>query len=118
MYQNLVYIKTENADLGMCCERSFGIGIGHYQGRLAMSRFYINFYFKNIEYDDTFYGGVFSAPDADVYCEFLYDRRTKECHIWNDNKSVDDILPLPIWWLDRKLEQSGRLRQNESKISY
>ena len=36
-----------------------------------MSGFYVNFYFKNIEYDDGFYGGEFSSPDSDVYCEFL-----------------------------------------------
>ena len=43
-----------------------------------MGGFYINFYFKNIEYDDGFYGGEFSSPDSDVYCEFLYDRKAKE----------------------------------------
>ena len=36
-----------------------------------MSGFYVNFYFKNIEHDDGFYGGKFSSPDSDVYCEFL-----------------------------------------------
>ncbi len=35
---------------------------------------YINYYFHNIEYDDGFYGGEFSAPDYRVYCKFLYDR--------------------------------------------
>ena len=50
-----------------------------------MSGFYVNFYFKNIEYDDGFYGGEFSSPDSDVYCEFLYDRKAQEfIDIWNN----------------------------------
>ena len=54
-----------------------------------MGGFYINFYFKNIEYDDGFYGGEFSSPDSDVYCEFLYDRKAKEfIDIWNNSKPV------------------------------
>ena len=84
-----------------------------------MSGFYINFYFKNIEYDDGFYGGEFSSPDSDVYCKFLYDRKTQEfIDIWNNSKPIDDILPIPIWWLDMRLEENGELRKNESKISY
>lgn len=43
-----------------------------------MGAFYINFCFKNIEYDEEFYSGKFSSRDAGVYCEFLYDRVTKE----------------------------------------
>ena len=47
--------------------------------------FYINFYFKNIEYDDGFYGGKFLSSDSDVYCEFLYDRKAQEfIDIWNN----------------------------------
>ena len=47
--------------------------------------FYTNFYFKNIEYDDGFYGGEFLSPDFDVYCEFLYDRKAQEfIDIWNN----------------------------------
>ena len=84
-----------------------------------MGGFYINFYFKNIEYDDGFYGGEFSSPDSYVYCEFLYDRKAKEfIDIWNNSKPVEDILPIPIWWLDRRLEENGSLRKNESKVSY
>ena len=37
-----------------------------------MGGFYINYYFENIEYDDSFYAGIFSAPDQNVYCEFIY----------------------------------------------
>ena len=36
--------------------------------------FYINFYFKNLLYDDDYYLGTFSAPDNDVICEFEYNR--------------------------------------------
>ena len=80
--------------------------------------YYINFYFKNITYDDDFYAGEFSCPDLDVKCEFLYDRKTSECEIWNNSHPIEEILPLPIYWLDRKLEQNGELRKSESKISY
>lgn len=81
--------------------------------------YYINFYFKYIEYDNGFYGGIFSSPDSEVYCEFLYDREKEEfVDIWNNSKPVEDILPIPIWWLDKKLEENGKLNKNESKISY
>lgn len=84
-----------------------------------MGGVYINFYFKNIEYDDGFYGGVFSSPDSDVYYEFLYDREKKEfVEIWNNSKPVEEILPIPIWWLDKKLDENGKLNINECKISY
>ena len=84
-----------------------------------MGGFYINFYFKNLEYDESFYGGVFSSPDSDVYCEFLYDRATGEfIDIWNNSKPIEEVLPIPIGWLDRRLEQNGKLNKNESKISY
>ena len=53
---------------------------------VKMGAYYINYYFHNIEYDDGFYGGEFSAPDYRVYCKFLYDRETKEfIDIWDLN---------------------------------
>lgn len=80
---------------------------------------YLNFYFKNIVYDNGFYGGNFSSPDSDVYCDFIYDREKREfLEIWNNSKPVEDIMPIPICWLDIKLEENGKLRENESKISY
>ena len=33
---------------------------------VKMGAYYINYYFHNIEYDDGFYGGEFSAPDYRV----------------------------------------------------
>ena len=84
-----------------------------------MGEYDINYYFKNIEYDDGFYGGEFSSPDSDVYCKFLYDRKTKAfIEIWDNSKPIEDIMPIPKWWLDRRLEKNGSLRQNECKISY
>lgn len=80
--------------------------------------YYINFYFKELEYTEDFYTGIFSAPDYDVYCEFLYDRKNDTIDIWNNNKPVDEILPIPVYWLDRRLEENGILRENENKISY
>ena len=80
--------------------------------------YYINFYFKNLIYDDDYYLGSFSSPDDKIFCEFEYNRHTKEIRIWNNNRCVEEIIPIPIWWLDRKLEQNGLLRSSESKISY
>ena len=86
---------------------------------VKMGAYYINYYFHNIEYDDGFYGGEFSAPDYDVYCKFLYDRETKEfIDIWDNTQPIDEILPIPIWWLDNKLEKNGKLGKHESKVSY
>ena len=39
---------------------------------------YINFYFKNLEYNDNYYSGIFEAPDNDVICKFRYNRKSKE----------------------------------------
>ena len=80
--------------------------------------YYINYYFKNLIYDDGYYLGIFSAPDNHVFCEFEYNRLTKVFRIWNNNKPITEILPIPIEWLDYKLEQHGLLRNNESKISF
>lgn len=80
--------------------------------------YYINYYFKDLIYDDDYYLGTFSAPDNDVFCEFEYNRHTKQFRIWNNNRSIEEIMPIPIWWLDRKLERNGLLQSSESKISY
>ena len=87
-------------------------------GESGMAVHYINFYFKNILYDEDYYFGDFSAPGYDIYCSFEYDRKTKKSLIWNSSKPAAEILPLPIWWLDLKLEKQGFLDSNESKISY
>jgi len=60
--------------------------------------FYINFYFKNIEYDDGFYGDEFSSHNSNVYCEFLYDRKAQEfIDIWNmASNHQDDYWPQEV----------------------
>ena len=83
-----------------------------------MAGSYINFYFKNIEYDDQAYCGVFEAPDYGVYCEFFYDRKSEDVEVWNNSIPVEEILPIPIWWLDRKIKENGILRKSESHICY
>ncbi len=83
-----------------------------------MAGHYINFGFKNIEYDNEAYCGVFEAGDFGVYCEFFYDRKTKEFEVWNNSVPVEEILPIPIWWLDHKLKENGKLRKNEACICY
>ena len=80
--------------------------------------YYINFYFKDITYDDNFYCAEFSCPDLDVFCNFKYNRVTEQCDIWNNNKPIDKIKPIPIWWLDKTLDENGKLSKCESKISY
>lgn len=79
---------------------------------------YINFCFENIVYDDDFYIGSFKSPDVDVYCDFEYNRKTQECTISNCNKPAEEILPLPVRWLDKKLKENGTLRSSESRICY
>ena len=79
---------------------------------------YINFYFRNIKYDESHYEGLFECPDLKLSCEFDYDRRSKMVKIWNNTHSEEEILPLPIWWLDMKLEENGKLNSMEAKISY
>ena len=83
---------------------------------------YLNFYFRDLEYDDGFYGGTFSAPDYGVSCKFLYDREKREIiDIWDNSKPVEEIMKdmlQSIYWLDSKLEEKGTLRKNESRICY
>lgn len=79
---------------------------------------YTNYYFRNLVCDESRYAGTFSAPEVNVVCKFEYNRRTKQFRIWNNNRPAEEILPLPIWLLDRKLEQYGRLRSCESRLCY
>lgn len=83
-----------------------------------MPGYYINFYFRELCYDDNEIVGAFSAPDCDTRCSFSYDRRTGECEIWNNNRPVEEIEPLPIWYLLRKLSVEGSLNERESRICY
>lgn len=79
---------------------------------------YINFYFQNLVYDDKYISGRFLSKDDEVSCSFMCDRDSRECEIWDNNKPLEDITPLPIHWLLYKLEKEGRLKENETKISY
>lgn len=49
---------------------------------------YINFFFNNIEYDE------------------------------NYNRPPKEIEPIPVWWLEKKMQENGKLHRCESKISY
>lgn len=80
--------------------------------------FYINYCFKDIQYDDNTYMGIFENVDNDIKCKFIYNRKTKDIDIWDSNKPIEAIIPLPIHWLDWKLAENGKLNTNESKISY
>lgn len=79
---------------------------------------YINFYFKNIEYDSKSYMANFSCPDVGVKCNFFYNRDIGEIEIWDNSLPVEEILPILIGWLDRRLKENGSLRDTEYKISY
>lgn len=78
--------------------------------------FYINFYYKNISYDDDIIMGYFAALpyDGDVECDFIFNRNTKLIEIYNANKTQEEILPLPIGWLLDKLENKGYLKEREN----
>lgn len=79
----------------------------------------INFAFHDLVYDATKFMGRFESLEADkAVCYFSYDRETGETEIWGNNYPVDELLPLPIYWLEYRLEQNGRLNQDEVKISY
>lgn len=80
--------------------------------------YYINFVFRELCYDDEEIIGVFDARDCDVWCRFSYDRNTNECEIWENNKPREEIEPLPIRFLTRKLEETGTLNEQESRICY
>lgn len=71
-----------------------------------------------MSYDDQAYCGVFEAPDYGVYCEFFYDRKSEDVEVWNNSIPVEEILPIPIWWIDRKIEKNGKLRKSEPHIFY
>ena len=80
---------------------------------------YINFFFNNIEYDENYYQAEFSSPDVNVHCNFRYNRKTKCCEeIWNYNRPPEEIEPIPVWWLEKKMQENGKLYRCESKISY
>lgn len=80
--------------------------------------YYINFYFQNLIYDESHIMGKFLSKDDDVSCSFLYDRNSKETEIWDNNKPIEEVTPLPIHWLLYKLKTVGEIKENESKISY
>ena len=79
---------------------------------------YINFCFENLTYDDDYYTGSFRASDYDVYCDFEYNRKTGDCTVSNSSKSPEEILPLPVRWLDRKLEEKGFLKEKECRTCF
>ena len=83
-----------------------------------MGTLYVNYYFNHLTYDDNYFSGSFSAPDSDISCEFRYNRKTEQTEIWNNNKPEEMILPLPVWWLEKKLRDHGKLNKHEHKISY
>lgn len=91
---------------------SFPLKNNRYENR------YINFCFKNLIYDDTCFCGEFSAIDSNVFCKFIFNRKTEEFDIWDNNKSICEILPLPIWWLEKKLLENGKLKDTECRICH
>lgn len=80
--------------------------------------YYINYYFKEIIYDEKEIMGLFLSTDSDASCRFIYNRITQEMSIWDNNKPIEEIVPIPIHWLTRKLDSGEVLNENESKISY
>ncbi len=79
---------------------------------------YINFYFKDLEYDDNIIMGIFEAPDCDVFCRFILYRDSNTYDIYDNNKPEEDIVPIPFYWILKKLRENGELRKTEGKMSY
>lgn len=80
---------------------------------------WINFHFENLEYDDTCFAGDFYPDDnnGQYHCSFRYDRIKKTYEIFNNEVSEEEILPLPIGYLEWKLEKEGMLDKTVWKIS-
>ena len=53
-----------------------------------------------------------------IECDFNYNRITGGIDVWNNSVDEEELLPIPIWWLDKKLKENGKLNKTESKISY
>ena len=37
---------------------------------------------------------------------------------FDNNKPIEDITPIPFYWINKKLEENGKLNEIEAKISY
>ena len=76
---------------------------------------YKNFRFKNLKHNDSVVSGSFESADLDVYCDFIFYMNDMTIDVFNNNKPVDEIMPLPVWWLIRKLRENGELKESESR---
>lgn len=79
---------------------------------------YINFYFRKLKMNGNIVEGVFDAPDSNVKCCFRYNIKTHEYEIGESNKPIAEIIPLPFYWIDKKLNENGVLKETECKISF
>ena len=81
---------------------------------------YINFYFENLKtnWSEATITGTFKSPDDQVYCDFVYHVGDDTFEISNNNKPAEEILPLPIWWLYKKYEENGYIKDKECRICY
>ena len=80
--------------------------------------YYINFYFKELTTEGEFASGIFECPDLDVFCRFYYNMKNKEYKIWDNNIALEELLPIPFYWLDKKMDERGFLNKTEAKISF
>jgi hypothetical protein len=96
------------------CGRDYVMAYNNHERK---GHYYINYYFENVKYDDKSFIAHFRAPEYDVECDFIFDRDTGDILISNNNKPVEEILPIPVHWLQMKLEENGTLRDFENKIS-
>ena len=44
--------------------------------------------------------------------------KTHEYEIGESNKPIAEIIPLPFYWIDKKLNENGVLKETECKISF
>jgi len=80
---------------------------------------YINFHFENLEYDDTYFTGDFYPDDNNGHlsCSFIYDRIKETFQISNNEVPEEEILPLPMGYLEWKLMMEGKLDKTVWKVS-
>lgn len=79
---------------------------------------YINFEFNNLIHDKDEIMGTFISTDFHVRCEFRYNIDTEKLDIWDNNKDIEEILPIPINWLLYKIENGEVLKEREARTCY
>lgn len=79
---------------------------------------HLNYYFENLAVEGNVITGKFLNRDMDIECRFRWTIGELDCEVWDNNQPVEEIKPIPVWWLQSKLEENGELKSSESRICY